>query len=203
MTAAALAHVRRVRVGSMNEPKIQAARGALRAYLPRARVEGASVESGVSEQPVGLDEIARGARVRAERAFELGDCELAVGYEDGLVDFGSQGEGLLGVVNLGCAAVTTGSVTSLGLSSAFAYPPECADRALRQREPIGDLFDALWHRYLGAETGGEASANREGNIGKLSLGALSRSDYVQHAILCALLRLLHPDLYDTRPARPR
>ena len=87
MTAAALAHVRRVRVGSMNEPKIQAARGALRAYLPRARVEGASVESGISEQPVGLDEIARGARVRAERAFELGDCELAVGYEDGLVDF--------------------------------------------------------------------------------------------------------------------
>ena len=81
-----LAGVRRVRVGTTNGPKIAAATGALQAYAPHASVEGAKVESGVSDQPVGFEEIARGARNRAARAFALGDCDLAVGYEDGLVE---------------------------------------------------------------------------------------------------------------------
>jgi len=111
-----------------------------------------------------------------------------------LVDLGDTS---LGIVNVGCAAVTTGTMTSLGLSSAFAYPPGCADPALREREPIGDLFDALWHQHEGGESAGEPSAIHEGNIGKLSLGVLPRSEYARHAILCALLKLLHPDLYET------
>ena len=200
MTARALAHVRRVRVGSLNAPKLEAARGALRAYVPGARVEGASVDSGVADQPVGFDEIARGATTRADRAYELGGCELAVGYEDGLVDLGPVGAGSLGVVNIGCAAVTDGSTTSLGLSSAFAYPPTCADRALRDREPIGDLFDAFWSERRGASSAPGPSAMQEGNIGRLSLGVLPRSEYARHAIVCALFEWLHPDLYPSGPA---
>ena len=202
MSDGALAHIRRVRVGSMNAPKIEAARGALLAYAPEVQVEGASVESGVAEQPVGFEEIARGAANRAGRAYEIGDCDLAVGYEDGLVDLGTAVGGALGVVNVGCAAVTDGATTSYGLSSAFAYPPGCAEPALREREPIGDLFDALWneHREVAASPG--PSAGREGNIGKLSLGVLPRSEYARHAIVCALFGWLHPDLYPSGRARP-
>ena len=39
------------------------------------------------------------------------------------------------------------------------------------------------------------SARTSGNIGKLTLGVLPRSDYARHAVLCALVSFLHPDLY--------
>jgi inosine/xanthosine triphosphatase len=199
--AHALARVRRVRVGTTNGPKIAAATEAIRAYVPGARVEGAPVESGVSDQPVGLDEIARGARNRAAAAFELGDCQLAVGYEDGLVALPELGGCASELLNLGCAAVTDGVRTSLGLSSGFSYPPECARQAATEREPIGDLFDALWSERRGDAAAGP-SGQGIGNIGKLSLGVLPRTEYARHAILCALVPLLHPDLYDSRTVHP-
>jgi len=198
-TAHALARVRRVRVGSTNEPKIAAVRAAIAPYAPDARVEGCVVESGVCEQPVGLEETSRGARNRAGRAFETGDCELAVGYEDGLValpELAGSGSELL---NVGCAVVTDGVRTSFGLSSGFAYPPACAARAASERLPIGDLFDELWRARAPSdedEDPGVPSGRGDGNIGKLSLGVLTRSEYARHAIVCALVRFLHPDLYE-------
>jgi inosine/xanthosine triphosphatase len=196
-TAHALVGVRRVRVGTTNGPKIAAAADAIRAYAPGAQVEGAAVESGVSDQPVGFAEIARGARNRAMRAFALGACDLGIGYEDGLVALPDLACDPPELLNVGCAAVTDGATTSLGLSSGFAYPPRCAARSASERSPIGGLFDELWAERRGDETSGPSgpSGLGIGNIGKLSLGVLTRTEYARHAILCALVRLLHPDLY--------
>ncbi len=202
IATSALAQVRRVRVGSTNGPKIEAVRVAVAIYAPDVQVEGSAVESGVSDQPVGFGEIARGARNRAASAYALGDCDLAVGYEDGLVELAELGELSDGaeVLNIGCAAVTNGEFTSIGLSSGFAYPPGTTQRAIRDREPIGDLFDTLWREHApGAYDG--PSAQLEGNIGKLSLGGLTRSEYARHAVVNALYRFLHPDLYETPRAR--
>ena len=99
--AHALARVRRVRVGTMNGPKIAATTSAIEAYAPQASIEGAAVASGVSEQPVGFEEIAKGARNRAARAFALGDCDLAVGYEDGLVELPALSSAESAVINYG------------------------------------------------------------------------------------------------------
>lgn len=207
MTASsALARVRRVRVGSANVPKIEAVRGAVAIYAPDVQVEGSAVDSGVSDQPVGFEEIVRGARNRAASAYALGGCDLAVGYEDGLVELAELAEGSDGaeVMNIGCAAVTDGEFTSIGLSSGFAYPPGAAQRAISEREPIGDLFDTLWREHAPAAYNSEGegpSAQLEGNIGKLSLGGLTRSEYARHAVVNALYRFLHPDLYETSRAR--
>ena len=59
-----LAAVRWVRVGSVNEPKLAAVRSAFGAYAPDAKIEGVAIASGVSEQPVGFEEVIRGARNR-------------------------------------------------------------------------------------------------------------------------------------------
>ncbi|MCA9509124.1 MAG: DUF84 family protein [Myxococcota bacterium] len=194
----ALAGVRRVRVGSANEPKVEAVRRAVAAYAPDARVLGAAVASGVPEQPVGFPEIARGARTRARAAFDLGGCELAVGYEDGLVELDLGSDGGIERLNVGCAAVTDGVRMAIGLSSGFAYPPAVAERAARERLPVGDLFDALWRERFPREGAPEdaPSARGEGNIGKLSAGALPRSEYARHAVVCALVRFLHPGVYE-------
>jgi len=195
----ALAALRRVRVGSTSPPKLEAVRAALAAYAPRAQVEGAAVESGVSEQPVGFEEIVAGARARARAAFALGGCELAVGYEDGLVELAGTPERWF---NVGCAALADGRREALGFSSGFAYPPACARRAALERAPIGDLFDALWASRRPAEAGAAASSRGLGNVGKLTGGALPRADYARHAVLCALVSFLHPDLYDAPGGPP-
>lgn len=196
---AAFAALHRVRVGSTNRPKLEAVRAALAPFAPRAQVEGAAVESGVPEQPVGFEEIVAGARARARAAFALGGCELAVGYEDGLVELPGTPERWF---NVGCAAVADGRRDALGFSSGFAYPPACARRAAAERAPIGDLFDTLWAGRYPALAGAEPSARGLGNVGKLTSGALPRADYARHAVLCALVSFLHPELYDAPGGPP-
>lgn len=205
--ATALAAVRRVRVGSTNPPKIAAVCAALAPWAPEAKVDGVDVPSGVAEQPLGFGEIVAGARNRARAAAAAGPCDLGVGIEDGLVML----EGVLDEpLNVGAAAVTDGRRESVALSSAFAYPPGCARRAFSERAPVGELFDALWARRAGGppalaesptapgrepRAASPPSGRTLGNIGVLSLGALPREEYARHAVVCALLRFLHPDLY--------
>jgi len=186
---------RRVRVGTMNPPKLEAVRRALTAYQPAVSVEGVAVDSGVPEQPVGFEEIVRGARNRARAAAASGDCDLAVGIEDGLVRLAEvQGAPVL---NVGCAIVSDGEREGLGTSSGFSYPPECVEAATTRRDPIGDVFDRYWriHHPRDAEQTAEPSALSGGNVGKLSLGVLERSEYARHAVLCALVPFLHPSMY--------
>jgi len=186
-----LVWVRRVRVGSTSRSKLEATRSALTAYLEHVHVEGVDVESRVPEQPVGFAEIIEGARNRARAAAASGPCDLAVGIEDGLVELPDVA---LAAFNVGAAVVSDGRRESVGLSSAFGYPPACLERALSERAPIGALFDRLWQAERG-EPDDSPSALREGNIGRLSLGALPRGEYGRHAVLCALIGFLHPDLY--------
>jgi inosine/xanthosine triphosphatase len=192
----ALGALRRVRVGSLNGPKIEAVRAALGIYLDAPEVEGVPVESGVSEQPVGFEEIVRGARNRAGAAARSGACDLAVGIEDGLVPLpaSARADSSSRFWNLGCAVVTDGRRESAGFSSGFAYPEACVDKAARERVPIGGLFDRLWADYAHEEPD-EPSALSVGNVGRLTLGALPRSEYARHAVLCALVPFLHPSLY--------
>jgi inosine/xanthosine triphosphatase len=194
--------VRLVRVGSTNPGKLEGVRTALQAYARAVRVEGVPVESAVPEQPLGWDEIARGARARAEAAARTGACDLAVGYEDGLVQIPLEaadpgpGDAPAGGswMNVGCAAVSDGRRTSLGLSSGFAYPPEALAPAVAERAPIGEVFDRVWAAH-GREAAGRPSALGLGNVGRLTAGALPRAEYTRHAVLCALVAFLHPDLY--------
>ena len=208
-----LAGVRRARVGSTNAPKIEAVRSALSAYVTgELRVSGVAVKSGVPEQPVGYAEIIAGARNRARAAYRVSclpddpqdspgeACDLAVGIEDGLVELpGPEGSKL--ILNVGCALVTDGRHESLGFSSAFAYPADCTEPAFRKRAPIGELFDRTWQRYVGSGPLSEPSSTASGNVGKLTLGVLARSEYARHAVLCALVAFLHPDLYRTESSQ--
>jgi inosine/xanthosine triphosphatase len=190
-----LGSLERVFVGSKNEPKIAAVRAAVGAFARGVSVTGVAVSSGVSDQPVGFEEIVRGARNRAEAAIAAGDCDLGVGIEDGLVSLPNGVEpGCEAVVNVGCAAVSDGRRVSIGFSSGFAYPPDVAERAVTERAPIGDLFDELWRKRSG-ERARIPSARTSGNVGKLTSGVLSREEYARHAVLCALVSFLHPDLY--------
>jgi len=186
----ALSELRLVRVGSTNALKLQGVRAALAAFSRDVTIEGIDVESGVSDQPLGFEEILEGARNRAERAKRGGECDLGIGYEDGLVAIPGSLESWF---NIGCAAVSDGVRTSLGLSPGFSYPAACWQRAVAEREPIGTVFDRFWgqHREVSPAPGRLSI----GNIGKLTRGALTRTEYTRHAVVCALAPFIHPDLY--------
>ena len=191
---------RRVRVGSMQPAKLGAVREALAAFADDVDVTGVVVESGVAEQPLGFSEIVRGARNRAHAARASGDSDLAVGIEDGLVVIDSLGGAVL---NIGCAWLCNAERDSFGFSSGFSYPPACEGAAVDRREPIGELFDALWRDRQKTSPGGSSlagpSGSGEGNIGRLTGGVLTRTEYGKQAVLCALVRFLHPDLYPAEP----
>lgn len=194
-----LAELRRVCVGSTNEPKLDAVRSAFEPYAPLVEVAGLDVPSGVPEQPVGWDEIVEGARNRASLACASEPCDLGVGLEDGLVAL-PDAEGEPRHLNVGCAAIAHAGRFWLGFSSGFAYPLACTEPAVRDRAPIGSLFDRLWEERRGAVVTPDA-ARTLGNIGKLTLGVLPRGEYTRHAVLCALVALIHGDLYAATGAR--
>ena len=183
-----------MRVGSTNPPKLEGVRAALTPFSRDVTIRGVEVESGVPDQPLGFEELVEGARNRAESARRGGECDLGVGYEDGLVAIpGPSGSSSGSWFNIGCAAVSDGVRISLGLSSGFAYPPACWQRAVAERLPIGALFDRFWDRHReGAPVPAQLSI---GNVGKLTGGALTRAEYTRHAVVCALVPFLHPDLY--------
>jgi inosine/xanthosine triphosphatase len=196
--------VLRVCVGSENRAKLEAVRLGLEPFFPGAQISGIAVGSGVSEQPVGLSEIIAGARTRARGAFDraAGRCDLAAGIEDGLVPLS---EAASAYINLGCCVLYDGVSESLGFTPGFEYPASCVEAAVGggaggsgpladARKPIGALFDAAF-AAVAERQGGFDPGPGSGNIGRLTRGVLTRAQYGAQAVICALVRRLHRDLY--------
>jgi non-canonical (house-cleaning) NTP pyrophosphatase len=173
-------------VGTRNRAKLEAVRLSFAAFAEPGVVLDlipVSVTSGVSDQPIGHDEIIRGARNRARAAFDAANGEIAVGIEDGLLRYSAYdstrghevGEGLEGEMdsnqdeefsqdvfyNVGCAWVTDGERAGHGFSAGFSYPPSCRDSAVREQAPIGDLFDELWRARRPANGSSRLAGNAE------------------------------------------
>jgi inosine/xanthosine triphosphatase len=188
--------VLRVWVGSENPAKLEAVRLGLQPFFPELELTSTAVASGVPAQPIGFAEIVAGARNRARGAYELasGRCDLGAGLEDGLVPVP---ELATVYVNMGCCVLYDGSGASLGFSAGFEYPPSCVAAATgTPRRPIGEAFDEAFAalRARGAPAVDPGSA--AGNIGRLTGGVLTRSQYGAQAVTCALVRRLHPSLYE-------
>jgi len=178
----------RIAVGSKNAAKLEAVRIAFGEFFSECEVSGHEVSTGVSEQPIGFDEIVTGARNRAHLSYSVGNCDLGVGIEDGLVPLHPMPTGY---INLGFCVIYDGRQEAFGHSSGFEYPPPCIEAATGfDREPIGMVFERVFE-------GRDRVVPRAGagNIGRLTHGKLTRAEYGSHAVMCALVRLLHPDLY--------
>ena len=87
----------RVGTSSLNPNKVEAVRELLPSYpfLKDVIVEGVEVNSGVRDQPRGIDEIMQGAINRARGAYAYGGTNLGVGIESGLIEVQSSRTGIL------------------------------------------------------------------------------------------------------------
>ncbi len=166
-------------VASLNKNKINAVKDVFQGH----DVKGVSCSSGVREQPLCLDEIIKGAIIRAKAVF--GDCVYAVGIEDGISPVP---ETLSGYMNFCCCAVFDGNRIYLGLGPAFEFPPEHTKKVLGEGITISEAFFAMTNKPdIGYE---------EGIIGWLTKGRINRRDYTRFAIEMAKLQMDNPRLYD-------
>lgn len=130
----------RIAVGTRNKGKLEAVKQAA-AFVDRledSEITGYTIESGVSDQPYGLEETFAGALTRANQTLLQSDVSLAVGLEGGVYELG----GRLLDIGIVCVVGRTG-VRGMATSSGLALPASVASDI---RSGI-ELSDALETRY--------------------------------------------------------
>ena len=173
-------------VGSKNPTKIRAVRETIKQYLflNPFRLNSMDVSSGVSEQPIGIEEIVKGAKNRARNSFV--NCNYSFGLESGLERVPGTRTGHMDVC---ICAIYDGENYHLGKSCAFEPPVEVVNLAVNHGM---DLNQAIYQTKLSKR---KNIGSAEGIIGLLTNGNVTRKDYTMQAIHMAMIQIRNPELY--------
>lgn len=171
----------RVLVGSTNPVKVRAVREVFEEYFEEVEVVGVGVESGVSEQPMSQEETRKGAENRARRALEMGG-EYGVGLEGGVMEM----EGVMYECAWVAIVKKSGEV-GYGGGLYFELPPKVADK-LRSGGELGPVMNELLSR--------EDVKKKEGAIGVLSKGKLSRQGAYEQLVMQAILKFVSAEWWE-------
>lgn len=169
----------KVAVGSANPVKIKAVENVFTRVYGEASVEGVKVHPGVPSQPFG-EETVTGAINRAKSAYAPEKFDLGVGIEAGLYKVSGF------TIDVQYCAIYDGSWLTLGCGSGFEYPSVVLGEVLAGKE-VGDIMS----RVAGIEDLGE----KQGAIGFLSKGMLTRTQLTEQSVLMALIPRMNPGLY--------
>ena len=171
-----------VQVGSLNPVKIQATRNVLEKFYTNITVSSVSVQSGVPDQPIGMDQTIEGAVNRAKEAY-VPESDLGVGIESGLI---GAPHTITGYVDMQWCAIHDGEKTTLGVSAGFEYPPSVVEEVLSGKE-VGDVMDQL--------TGVDDLGEKMGAVSYLSQGLLDRTGNTEQCVLMAMIPRLNEKIY--------
>ena len=163
--------------------KIAASRAAFAAVCPGESwtVLAYDIDPGVSSQPMSNAETICGARNRAVGALAAGDVDYGVGIESGLCDI----EGAW--FSTGCVVVLDRAGRE-GLFSSLLRPvPPRSMELVRQGMEVGHANDRVF--------GAEHSKQGTGLIGLLTNDVPTREGVFRDAVISALSRFLHPELF--------
>ncbi len=178
-----------IAVGSTNQIKVQAVEEVIAGYpdLAQAQVVSLAVPSAISDQPLSLEEVVRGAKNRAENAFAAcKGCTYAFGIESGLCEAPGIKTGFLEAC---ICCIYDGKHHMLGLSCGFEIPPAILERVLEEKM---DLSQACYHS--GITTNAKLGA-AEGLIGILTKGRINRKEYTKQCVITALIQLENAPWY--------
>lgn len=171
-----------VAVGSANPVKVQAVRNSIQRIWPDAEVYGVTVASGVRAQPLSDDEAIAGAINRAQAARLALDSDLGIGLEGNTHETTAHGVFVTGWA----AAVDRQAHMGLGGSGRFLLPAALVER-LHLGAELGDLMD---------EWAGQANTKqKQGAVGVMTNGLISRTTALETAVIFALTRFLNPAYY--------
>jgi inosine/xanthosine triphosphatase len=173
--------VARLLVGSTNPVKVAAVAQVVQRVWPKAEVVGIGVASGVAVQPLSDEEAITGAINRAQQALAGVAGDLGVGLE------GNTLETPYGMFTTAWVAVSDRAGTvGLGSSGRLLLPAKVAE-SIRHGAELGTVMD---------EVAGERNTKqRQGAVGILTNGLITRQTALETAVVYALARFLQP-LYE-------
>lgn len=169
-----------LKVATKNPAKVLAVEEIIKDYphLAMASVISEEVASGVSDQPLSLEETIKGAMNRASVVYK--DCDFSFGIESGLMAVPHTKTGYMDV----CACVIfDGAEYHLGLSSAWEAPKKVAEYMFNEGL---DMNQAALKAGL---TKNSKVGSAEGLVGIMTKGRLVRKEYTKEAIRTALIHI--------------
>ena len=172
----------KVIVGSMNPVKLNATINILKKIYNNLDVSAVNVDSGIPDQPFGLDETIKGAINRAKNAFS-DEYDLSVGIESGLMETPNS---ITGYIDLQWCAIFDGDKITIGVSSGFEYPPEVIKEVLNGVE-VGNVMDKI--------TGVEDLGKKKGAVSHLSHDLLDRTENTEQCVLTAMIPRMNEKVY--------
>jgi len=180
-----------IAVGSRNRTKVLAVQDICYEYkLWRgAEVNSVDVHSGVSSQPMSLEETIRGARNRAVEAIAaLTFADWGVGIEGGLIPLPGSVSGY-GAITF-CSIYTQAGQFALGASPLFEHPAKVIECVLQERVDISEAYKRCGLTEI------SKLGDAMGAVGLLTSSRMDRTAYTKQAIMMALTRLENPKLYE-------
>lgn len=174
----------KVVVGSTNKGKIEAVKLAFEKVWPKEKIEvsGISVSSGVSKQPMDVEEGIEGARNRAKNAMEKDKkADYAVGAEGGVYQIGN--------TYLECGWIVVldqNGNEGIGSSPHLLVAPEILAFIAKGME----LTDAM-----GKVIEKTPDKEKEGYFGYMTNDVITRITGYSDGVVMALVRFIHPELF--------
>ena len=178
-----------IAVGSKNVIKVQAVEEVIKEYpsLAGCAVQAFAVTSGVSEQPLSLEETILGAKIRAQSAFAVcPSCSYGFGIESGLFQVNGTETGFLEAC---ICCIYNGSNYFVGMSCGFEVPKPILNFVLEKKM---DLSQACFHSGI---TANQNLGSAEGLIGILTKGRVNRKEYTRQCIITALMQVEQSQWY--------
>ncbi|MFX1328374.1 MAG: inosine/xanthosine triphosphatase [Promethearchaeota archaeon] len=182
-------------LGSLNPTKVRAVEEALTKFFKIFKVYNIKTDSKVSNQPIGLKNIIKGAINRAKSSLnylmnekKIQNNIFGVGIEAGLAEVPYTKTGFMDFQF--CAIINGEKQISLGTGVAFEYPKFVIDQILQEKDKeIGEIIGKL--------AGNENLKNESGAISFLSKNVITRKEILKEAVICAMLPFINKELYQT------
>lgn len=168
-------------VASKNPVKTNATQQGFESYFSNFKLEGVSVESDVSDQPMSDKETLQGAINRVKNAKkDYPDADFWVGIEGGIQQQTNSLEAFAWIV------ICNKNKTGKARTTTFQLPQKIAD-LIAQGYELGIANDILFKQ--------ENSKQKTGAVGLLTSNKVSRTMLYKQAIQLALIPFLNHELY--------
>jgi len=174
----------KILMGTKNPGKIEGAKQAFEKYFENVEIEGISVDSNVSNQPIN-EEMVLGARNRIKNLKEYANknnikADFYISSEAGITDY--LGEWI--DINLVIIEDINGT-QSIGTSQGFPVPAKYMDEI--KSSELGKVMDKIF--------GGSGLSKGKGGISILTKGEVSRIDLTRNAFIMALTKYINGEVW--------
>ncbi|MDO8513612.1 MAG: inosine/xanthosine triphosphatase [bacterium] len=175
----------KVAVGSINPVKVNAVRTAVGRIFPKEKlvVDGISIVSGISDQPMSDSEAIKGARKRALDALKALKADFGFGLEGTVCEV----EGILFLTNW-VAVVDRGKRWGLAGGGRLELPKKISEEILKGERELGEII---------CEFSGLKNVKKsQGTPSILTKGLKNRTSEFENCCIDAMVRFINPQFYE-------